>query len=261
LPNAVLACEAKPIAIDVTPANWTLDLDRTNDYVGKERPKAIIGVHTFGFPMPSQEMVKIKVPFIEDCSHGIGFGMGNTSGIAILSFYATKFIGAGEGGAVISSDENIIDAVKDFRNYVNKGPHKFNANEKMTDIQAAIVSAQLSQTKKIAKRRTDLAHRYWDKLTGISHRSQRFELPSLISNRQWYRFVIDLKGADLGAIQCALLKLKVRTARPVDPWLRNFRRFSPARYAYGNIMSLPLFPTMSLTEQDQVIKAVASVLG
>jgi dTDP-4-amino-4,6-dideoxygalactose transaminase len=261
LPNAVLACEAKPIAIDVTSANWTLDLDKTNDYIKKERPKAIIGIHSFGFPMSFQQMVKIKVPFIEDCSHGIGFGMGNTSGIAILSFYATKFVGAGEGGAVVSRDKSIIDSIKDFRNYADKKPHKFNSNDKMTDIQAAIVSAQLSRTKTIAKKRTDLAHRYWDKLANLSHRSQRFELPPLILNRQWYRFVIDLKGEDLGAKQCALLKLKVRTARPVDPWLRNFHRFPTARYAYGNILSLPLFPTMSSTEQDQVIKAVASVLA
>src|SRR5271165_4923523 len=81
LPNAVFACEAKPIPIDVTPASWNLDLDKTNDYIRKEKPKAIIGVHTFGFPMFSEQIVHIKAPFIEDCSHGIGFGMGYTSGI------------------------------------------------------------------------------------------------------------------------------------------------------------------------------------
>lgn len=114
--TAILKTQCKPIFIDIND-QYVVDTDLVRDLV-TNNTIAIIGTDMFGFPCDSLALRKVAnecgLDFIEDASQAIGAKiMGNHVGlhsdIAVFSFYATKNIGSGEGGILLTNDEIIYD--------------------------------------------------------------------------------------------------------------------------------------------------------
>ena len=140
--NAVYMSGGIPILCDIELESFNICLE---DLKGRitDKTKAIIVPHMFGSPADIEKISEMGIKIIEDCAHSAGAFLGSKKigglgELSMISFYANKIIAAGEGGAVLSNNEDLLKEVKDLRDYDEKERYKVRYNYKMTDIQAAM---------------------------------------------------------------------------------------------------------------------------
>ncbi|MDP6172655.1 MAG: DegT/DnrJ/EryC1/StrS family aminotransferase [Rhodospirillales bacterium] len=263
LPNAVLALGAVPVTADVTPGTWCLDPAVVEKMV-TPRCRAIIAVHSFGVAADMAALRKIGPPLIEDCAHGlIEGGMGRQGDVSVTSFYATKLVAAGEGGAVLADDPALAATVRSARDYGDQPASALRQNDKITDLCAALARVQLARLLKMIERRTELARTYLESFSALSEKGV-FTLPQDIPGRVWYRFCIGVE--DVGEWITKLDRKGVIADRPVWDWREEGgpARLGPcpaADAAHQSLLSLPLYPSLSRQEQKQVCVAVGAIAG
>ncbi len=253
LANAALACDAEPLPVDVLERTWNLDTDRALTL----RPNAILAVHTFGAVCVTP--ARSAVPVVEDCSHAFGFSeqgraIGGRTQVSIISLHATKLVGCGEGGAVMTDDARLAGVVRERRDYADAAPDGRRLNDKMTDVAAAIALCQLARLPEMLGRRADLAARYDDQLKAAA--SGAYRLPDQGGARAWYRYAVEATALGAPDLVARLAARGVAAAEPVADWRRPDDPACPvASRAYRTLVSLPLYPTLTHQEQDQVIHA------
>ena len=154
--NAIVFCGAEPIFCDIDPDTYNLDpvaleacLDAHPDV------KAVLVVHLFGLPADMNAIGRLcaerGVLLVEDCAqaHGAryhGRRVGTFGQAAAFSFYATKNMTTGEGGAVLSNDPEIAERVRTFTNHGRVGRYlhdRLGYNLRMTNLAAALGRVQL----------------------------------------------------------------------------------------------------------------------
>jgi len=261
LANAVLALGATPVPADIQPGNWTIDPASVRSLLSR-RTKAILAVHTFGMPAPVRELKEFGVPVIEDCAHAFGIlsdnvPLGTLGDAAILSFYATKLLGAGEGGAVLTRDVEIADFVRGARDYADQPADPVRLNDKMTDVAAALAQAQLVRLPAMLAARQHLANRYHELLSPEASNG-RFILPQRSNSRVWYRYAVEVPGSAPGAVIDALWSRGITAVRPVENWGAEPRKHPAAVRGYEHLVSLPLYPTLTDAEQNRIAEAFLS---
>ena len=267
LPNAVLSCGALALPLDVEEGTWNLSLSATRKVVKEVGVKAVISVNLFGLPapMPLKETKKNnRELWIEDCAHSFGRwvgkeAFGSRADAAILSFYATKLIGAGEGGAVLTDCDNLAAFVRDWRDYTDRKPDCARGNYKMTDLEATLALCQIERLDGMLERRACLAQRYFELLEPMEQEGL-FRLPQRNSERIWYRFAVEIPNCSLDVVitECQLLGVEVQP--PVADWREIGTSAHPiANRAYRSLISLPLYPTLTYREQEQVVQTFIKV--
>lgn len=265
LANACLAWGARPVPVEVESATWNLDSRSCRRAMSDYGTKAIIAVNTFGAPVDLTFADRSGVPVIEDCTHAFGrqIGqqpLGGRSDIGILSFYATKLLGGGEGGAVLTNSARVFDFVKSARDYSDQPPDGHRMNDKMNDLEASLVLAQLMRLPEMLRRRRELAMRYLDTLSSSSANNNFYRLPRADDNRVWYRFAIDVPGGGAASIIEELRSEGVDAALPVSDWRPKGGLACPnADRAYRSLLSLPLYPSLTEEEQHYVVDTFLSV--
>jgi perosamine synthetase len=178
--NAVIYAGAKPVLIDSELTTWNLNINRIEEKI-TPKTKAIMVVHTYGHPV---DMDRIKViadkhnlKIIEDAAeaHGAEYNgkkAGSLSDVACFSFYGNKIITTGEGGMVITNNNNIADRARLLRNHAFSVPrfthYELGYNYRMTNVQAAIGCAQLEQIETFVNARRKNARIYNTALAQIS---------------------------------------------------------------------------------------------
>jgi dTDP-4-amino-4,6-dideoxygalactose transaminase len=256
LANAVLACGAIPVSVDVKSADWNIDPACATEAVGSSAARAIVAVHTFGVPAAVVKLKDLGVPVIEDCAHALGIDadgwrLGAGTDAAVVSLYATKLVGAGEGGAVLTDDAEVATFVREMRDYVDRSPGA-RFNDKMTDLEASLGLVQLKRLPDMIAAREVLAQRYDERLRGIDG----LTLPDPARHRVWYRYAIEMTR--LSAVEAVrrLRSYGVNAAEPVSDWRGPGIACPIASHAYHALVSLPLYPTLTEDEQDRVVHAV-----
>lgn len=265
LPNAVLNRRATPIAVDVVAGRWNIDPDAARR-ARTTRTRAIIAVHTFGLPAEISELRALGIPVVEDCSHAFGIRvsekpLGALGDVAILSLYAMKLIGAGEGGVVLARDARVGDYVREWRDYRDRPLAAERRSYMMTDLAAALAICQLQRLPRMLAARDSLAKSYDLALRPVAA-AGAIRLPRYDEiERVWYRYTIELRDRDAAAIRSALLSERVCAELPVDDWHRQGKCPPIAAGAYQKLLSLPLFPTLTDREQSQVCTALALIFA
>jgi perosamine synthetase len=166
--NAVLYCGAKPVIVDIDRDSWTINYTNAVAAV-TDRTKAIIPVHLYGNPAASFESWSLghyaraghRVWIVEDSAESLGSarsGLPPTGDVNCYSFYGSKTITAGEGGAVCGGDPFVMRRVKHLAGQGMTSSRYFHDvvgyNYRMTEMQAALGLAQLSRLPEfLAKRR------------------------------------------------------------------------------------------------------------
>jgi dTDP-4-amino-4,6-dideoxygalactose transaminase len=259
--NAVLACGAKPIAVDVIHDDWNIDPKKVAQAIGP-KTKAIIAINTFGLPAQFKELTKLKIPIIEDCAHALGstsdgFIFGNNGIISITSFYATKLIGGGEGGAIFTDDSKIAEFIEDYRDYTDKEPSGFRLNEKMSNIDAALSLSQLKKLNNFISRRQNIADLYESELKKLKELIPDFNIP-INKNRIWYRYTVHLKNISSDKLIKELKSNGICSAKPVEFWLKNsdLKKHPNSAFASQYLVSIPIYPTITKKEKLTVIQAI-----
>jgi len=178
---AVIYNGGKPVLVDSEPRSWTIDINKIEEKITK-RTKAIMPVHIYGHPCdmdPIWELAKkYSLVIIEDAAeaHGAeykGKKCGSLGNISCFSFYANKIITTGEGGMMLTNNEEYAERAKSLRNLCFKKGRRFYHTElghnfRLTNLQAAIGLAQLERIDKLIEKKRWIGQRYTKRLKNIS---------------------------------------------------------------------------------------------
>lgn len=258
LANSVLAWGAIPVPVEVDPTNWNIEPAACRSWIERRPLRATIAVNNFGAPAAMEEIVSGNVPVIEDCAHGFGLKSGGQwlglrAQVGILSFYATKLIGGGEGGAVLTNSDPIARFVRSARDYTDQPADGHRMNDKMNDLEASLVLAQLDRLPEMIAAREAVASRYLDRLADPRFQSL-YRLPPKTKGRVWYRFAVEMLTTPAEKVVLGLESLGIDAATPVTDWRPSDSPVAPvADRAYRTVVSLPLYPTLTEDEQDAVV--------
>jgi len=162
--NSILYCGAKPVFVDVNEKTFNIDPEKIEEKI-TEKTKAILPVHLYGQPADMEKILKIceshNLLLIEDAAQALGAEfkgkkVGSFGDCAIFSFYPTKNITTGEGGMVVTNNENIAEKCRKIRNhgeYQRYFVDLVGYNYRMTEVAAAIGLAQFKKLEKFNNKR------------------------------------------------------------------------------------------------------------
>ncbi|HID96065.1 MAG TPA: DegT/DnrJ/EryC1/StrS family aminotransferase [Candidatus Latescibacteria bacterium] len=179
--TAVLKANAVPVFVDIEPETFNIDPDKIEEAI-TDRTRAIIPVHFGGLPVDMDEITAIArshgLLIIEDAAHAWGSrwkgrGVGAIGDLGIFSFQMSKNITAGEGGIILTNDEELADTCRSYTN-CGRGKEKpwyehylLGGNYRMTEFQAAILLAQLTRLDEQVAIREENARRLDQGLSGL----------------------------------------------------------------------------------------------
>lgn len=294
--NCARYCGAQVDFVDVEPDTGNLCVTALREKLQAvqdtpAQPKALVAVHMTGQPCDLGEIGALcqqyGVRLIEDACHALGASYKNSpigscdhSDMTVFSFHPVKPITTGEGGAVTTRDDELAAKLRLYRSHgITRDPAQMHDtspgdwyyeqqvlgfNYRLTDIQAALGLSQLGRLPHFISQRQQLAARYDELLTRLPLNPLR----QADDRRSGYHlYVIQVADRDqvFARLREAGIGVNVHYQPiPAQPYYRNLGH-DPAAYPgaqayYQQAISLPLFPTLSLAEQDQVIHALESAL-
>lgn len=226
------------------------------------KTKAVIVPHMFGTPAEIEEIVDLGIPVIEDCAQSLGAQcrtrrVGSFGRLCICSFFATKMITTGEGGMVLTNDNEIYDKIVDIREYDKKPLNAVRFNYKMSDISAALGLSQLKKLLRFIERRREIAAIYDERFSRHNVILPRTH-PS--STSVFYRYVIMV--SKLKSTQRMARKSGVICERPVWKPLHQLLHstgFPNSDYIYDHALSVPLYPSLKEEEVEHVAKTLSTI--
>jgi dTDP-4-amino-4,6-dideoxygalactose transaminase len=273
---AVARAGATPVLADCDPVHHLISPEDVTRRLGP-RTKAIIPVHLYGQMAPVELLgAPPGVLVIEDAAqaHGArrhGRVAGSVGLVAATSFYPGKNLGAyGDGGAVLTSSDTIAARVRALRNYgseVKYDHSELGFNSRLDTLQAVVLSAKLARLAEWNAARQRAAERYDALFADVAGVTRPATLPG--NEHVWHLYVIRVPRRDavLRALNAAAIGAGVHY--PVSIHLQGaFRHlghrrgdFPAAEAAAAEILSLPIYPEITPSQQERVVAAVRAALG
>lgn len=178
---AVVRVGAKPILVDADPFTWNMKVEDIEKKITK-RTKAIMVVHIYGLPVQMDEILELADKYnlyvIEDAAemHGQtykGKPCGSFGDISTFSFYPNKHITCGEGGMVVTNDENLAERCRSIRNLFFQAGKRYvheeiGYNFRMTNLQAAVGYAQLERLRQTIEKKRHIGKLYNELLKDVN---------------------------------------------------------------------------------------------
>jgi dTDP-4-amino-4,6-dideoxygalactose transaminase len=288
---AILHAGATPVWVDVEPGTGNLNAELIEDAI-TERTKAILPVHLYGQMCDMKRIRAIadrhRLFIIEDAAHALegwrdGIRVGELSDAACFSFYATKSITCGEGGAVTTNSTEVAEKIRILRlhgidteaadRYTRKYRHwdlmdigwKYN----MDNIQAALLLPQLRRVDTRWKRRREIAFRYRERLSSIP--GLRMPAVADATDHAYHLFTIWVDPDSRDEIIARLQQRGVGVAvnyRSINLLSKFQERFGKGRGSYpeserigDSTISLPLYPRLTDEEVEYVISSVKDIVS
>jgi dTDP-4-amino-4,6-dideoxygalactose transaminase len=268
---AVTQCGATPVAVEPDVATHNIDPQQIAKAI-TARTKAIIPVHLYGLPAdmdPINQLAKShNLIVIEDAAQAQGAlykgrrvgGLGDAAG---TSFYPGKNLGAiGDGGAVLTNNDDIADKVRQLRNYGSKVKYEHalqGYNSRLDELQAAFLRVKLRVLDAWNKSRSEVAYRYHTNLS-----SDFLTLPWVpdYAKPVWHLFVIRCKDRD--RLQQYLAQHEVGTVihYPSPPHKQPCYSshtqvsFPLAEKLAAEVLSLPMSSNLTFEQQMRVIDVI-----
>lgn len=306
--NSILHTGAKPVFVDVEPETGNIDSGKIEEFIASNckydpssnhlinrsthnRIRAIMPVHLYGHMCDMKQIRAIAdnygLKVIEDSAHCIegirdGVKPGQLGDTACLSFYATKNIASGEGGAIVTNDDEVANKLRMLRlhgmsrsaadRYTKKYQHwdmellgwKYN----MDNIHGALLVNQLAQIEKRWQRREEICRKYEDGFKVLKEIDFPKVLPNTKSARHLFTIWVAPERRDeiLWKLQDRGVGVAVNfRAIHLLKYFKDtfgFKRgmFPRAERIGDSTISLPTYPKMTDEEIDYVIDAVIKVI-
>ncbi len=288
--NTIVNAGARPVFVDIRKDTYNIDPEKIEERI-TPRTRAIIPVHYAGQSCEIKAILDIAEDrglfVIEDAAHAIGSEydgrkIGTFGTTTCFSFYATKNMTTGEGGAITTADEALADRLRVLRlhgiskdawnRYSEKGKWYYEIEDagwkyNMTDVQAAMGLPQIKKLDGFIDVRRKYANIYNNSLREVEGLITPFEDPRAKHIYHLYPLLLD--GYDRGrfmeemnekGIGCSVHFIPLH----LHPFYRSmgFEKgdYPNAEWVYEREVSLPLYPKMTLEDVDYVMDTVREVI-
>ncbi len=294
---------ADPVFIDIDSKTFNIDPQKIEDYLvslassGSQLPKAIIPVHFAGQACEMDELCRLAKRFslkiVEDAAHALPTEyknriIGTIGDITVYSFYVTKTIATGEGGMVVTDNDEWAQRIRTMRlhgisrdvfgRYQSDKPSwyyevvapgfKYN----MPDLAAAIGIHQLRKVEQFRLRREAIALKYNEYFADLPLKVPYVARPG--DKHAWHLYVIQLELEHLSINRDRFIELMNKEGigtsvhfipLHIHPYWRDYYGFEPDDFpvaydVYQRAVSLPIYPKMTDEDVTRVILAVRSLL-
>lgn len=279
--NAVLLTGARPVLVDTRADNYLLDPSEVEAAI-TGHTVAVLPVHLYGAFADVQSLTEIAarhgIPVVEDACQGIGLdGLGHHSDAAILSFNPYKNLGAaGKAGAVATRLPDLARRVTELLYHGFASGQKnlkasgYGLNSRLDNVQAAVLRARLDWLGQNNLARSILARRYVDGLADVAGNG-RLRLPTWDVDHVWHLFTVEVTQDDRDTVTTSLREAGVATDLyypvlthehqvPSTAGLFEGVQLPRTEAAHARMFQLPLYPGLTLAEQDRVIGALHDIL-
>jgi len=283
--NAVERVGAHVILCDVEEDSYVVSPEVLEELINKHSDKnikAIIVVHEFGYPAKMATISKLaknnSLVLIEDAACALGTisdakHVGYYSDVACFSFHPRKAITTGEGGALLSRNESLIDRVKVLRNHGMKaingvvGFVEAGLNYRMSDFQAALAIGQIDRFPQEIEKRKYLASIY----TSMLNNNDKIILPKHKEGHSWQSYMIQLgKELDRKQIMQLLLdkgiqsNLGAQALHELSYYKQKYfledKTYINANRLYSHGLVLPLYGKLERKEIDYIAQTLLEIL-
>lgn len=295
--NMIVRVGARPVLADVEPGTLNIDPASIRKKI-TERTKAIVPVHFAGLPCDMDPILDLAAEFglkvLEDAAHAAGTEykgrrIGSLDTVSVFSFHPIKNLTTGEGGMVCTRDEKLAEEIsllkfhgmsrEAWKRYSAQGTPNYDIvlpgfKYNMMDIQAAIGIHQLAKLDRFNDRRTEIALYYNEAFADV----KEIRVPGTAPydyRHAWHLYTplvrIEDLAIDRDAFMAELKKENIGAglhfkAVHHHPWYRENLPVPPgdlpnADYASDRILSLPLFPRMTMEDAKDVVEAVKRVIS
>jgi perosamine synthetase len=204
--NCILMVGAKPVFVDIDPENLNIDPAKIEAVI-TDKTKAILPVEVFGSPAGFDKICKVarrhNLPVLEDSCEALGSALngkktGTFGKMSVFAFYPNKQMTTGEGGMIMTDDDELADMCVSLRNQGRGkgggwlGHERLGYNYRLSDINCALGIVQLSRIEEIKAKRHNVAQMYQEILGG----DERIIMPTEPKGCEvsWFVFVIRLTG-------------------------------------------------------------------
>lgn len=294
--NCALYCGARPVFADINPKTYNINPDNVEKLI-TDQTKAVVAVDFTGQAVELDRLVQIchdnGIMLIEDAAHSIGTkykgrSVGSIADLTTFSFHPVKTVTGGEGGAVLTNSKELYERLLLYRSHgITKNPEHFEResdgpwyheqidlgfNYRITDMQCALILSQLDKLDMFAKRRSEIVARYNAVFSQMPEISVQEEIPESDTVRHLYilrirpeLLKIDRKGffEALGAENiCGNVHYIPVYRHPYYEHLGYPEGLCPeAERLYQEIISLPLYYSLTDSDVDDVIAAVRKIVN
>ena len=293
--NCALYCGATPVFADINPETYNIDPKSIREHI-TEKTKAVVVVDFTGQVVEMEKIRKIceeyQLILIEDAAHSLGskyngVQVGSLADITCMSFHPVKTITGGEGGAVLTNNEEYYHELMLARAHgitrdveamsgEPEGPWYYEEimlgyNYRITDFQAALITSQMSKLDKFIARRKEIVEAYNQAFAEVPEIIVQKEIPESDTCRHLYIIQLDLEK-----LTCTRREFfDAMAAENVQPqvhyipvyWFPHYQKLGyekgicpNAERVYSRIMSIPLYPKMTDRDVEDVICAVKKVV-
>ncbi|MDP3956850.1 MAG: DegT/DnrJ/EryC1/StrS family aminotransferase [bacterium] len=283
--EVIATAGAKPVFVDINPRTFNIDPAKIKRAITK-RSKVIMPVHLYGQMADMDAIIKIakkhKLFVIEDAAQAIGATQkyqvssskylvrkaGSAGNIGCFSFFPTKNLGAyGDGGMITTNYERLAEKIRMLRNHGSKKKYQHDFlgfSSRLDELQAAILLAKLPHLKKWNKARQKIAAYYTKNLAGI----EALTTPFIEAGDEhiFHQYTIRTKERDKLRAFLSTRDIPTSIHYPLplhlQPALKylNYKLgdFPEAELAAKEVLSLPLYPELKISDQNKIINAVIS---
>lgn len=293
--NCALYCGAKPVFADIDPKTYNIDPERVREKLTSQT-KAVVAVDYTGQAVKLDELMALcherDIVLVEDASHSIGTKykgkpVGSIADMTTFSFHPVKTVTGGEGGAVLTNREDLYERLllcrshgitKEEPYYVNEshGPwyHEqidLGYNYRLTDIQCALILSQIDKLAQFSKRRREIVERYNEAFLQIPQLFVQQEIPESDTTRHLYilRIRPELLKIDRREFFEAMTAENICCNVHYIPvyWHPYYEKLGyqkglcpNAEKLYQEMMSLPIYYSLTDKDVDDVIRAVQKIV-
>ncbi len=288
--TAIIQAGAIPVFVDVEPETGNLDVSKVAAAI-TPRTKAIMPVHLYGQMCDMRTLRNLadehNLKLIEDAAHCVegqrdGSGPAGIAEAACFSFYATKNLTCGEGGAIATNDDALADRLKLLRlhgmtknaadrareGYTHWDMVSFGWKYNMDNLQAALLRPQLDRLEENWERRERLAQHYQQRLNEIGVAGPR-DLPGVKHARHLQTVWVPAEHRDDILLELQARGIGVTINYRAIHLLTYFKErfgfvggeFPIAERIGSQTISLPFYPRMELADVDRVVATLDKILS
>ena len=281
--SAISRLGGVPVFVDIDADTFNMNATLIEEKV-TERTVAIIPVHLFGQCCDMDPILEIanrhKIHVIEDCAQSIGATYngrpcGSMGSVGCFSFYPTKNLGGcGDGGMMTTNDPEIADRLRLLANHGMRPRYyhqEVGINSRLDSMQAAILSIKMKHLSEYSERRQTNAKNY-DRLFAAAGMGNLIINPTHDQRcgHVWNQYTIRIPGGQRDAIRQALSEMNVGAeiyypvpvhAQECYAYLNVSDSELPVTaQAATEVLALPIFPELTLAEQQYVVNCLVSIV-